>query len=99
MFVFGNLVFAVAKLLDFVINAYILVIIVSAVMSWLSPDPYNPIVRFIHSVVDPFLDVIRRTLPFLVGPMDFTPIVAILILYFTQNFLVNSLYGLAMRMR
>ena len=99
MFVAGNLLDAIASVLGFAISAYQIVVIVYALMSWVSPDPYNPIVRTIHALVDPFMDSIRKLLPFLVGPIDFTPFVGILILMFTQRFLIGSLHDLAWRLK
>lgn len=99
MFVAGNFLAAVAGILNYVLTGYMWVVIIYSVMSWLSPDPYNPIVRFIHGIVDPLLDAIRRTIPFLVGPIDFSPFVLILLIMFTQRFVVGSLFDLAMRLR
>jgi YggT family protein len=99
MFVLANLISAVATVLDLVLNAYYWVVLIYAVMSWVSPDPGNPIVRFLHAVVDPFLDAIRRLLPFVVGSIDFSPFIGILIIFFTQRFVVGSLHDLAARLR
>jgi YggT family protein len=98
MFVAGNFLGAVAEILGFALNAYMWVLIISALMSWVSPDPYNPIVRFIHAITDPLLDAIRRTLPFVAGAIDFSPMIAILLIMFTQRFLVQSLMDMAMRL-
>ncbi len=62
MFVLGNLIHAVANLIDLVLNAYLLIVIARAVLSWVSPDPYNPIVRFIIRVTEPVLGPIRDRL-------------------------------------
>ncbi|MGD9013777.1 MAG: YggT family protein, partial [Desulfobacterales bacterium] len=69
--------------------------IARAVLSWVSPDPYNPIVRFIHNVTEPVLYQIRKRLPMMYGGIDFSPIVVILIIIFLRIFVVNSLEGLA----
>jgi YggT family protein len=99
MFVAGNFLDAVATILGAILSVYQIVVIVYALMSWISPDPYNTIVRTIHALVDPFLDAIRKLLPFAVGTIDFTPFIGILILMFTQRFLVGSLHDLAWRLR
>jgi YggT family protein len=69
--------------------------IARAVLSWVSPDPYNPIVRFIHNVTEPVLYQIRKRIPMMYGGIDFSPIIVILIIIFLRIFVVNSLEGLA----
>lgn len=95
--VFSNFISALASVLNIVINALIILIIARAVVSWIRPNPYNPIVRFLYSVTEPFLFPIRRFLGRFLPPMmiDFSPFVAILLLIFIQRFLVRTLYQLA----
>lgn len=93
----SNFLIAVAKMIDIVLSLYMWLIIGRAVISWVSPDPYNPIVRFLLSVTEPVLYPIRRRLPVL-GGMDFSPIIVILAIIFVQNFLVQSLIQLASRL-
>ena len=95
MFVFRNLLVAVATVLDYVLVIFMFITIARAVLSWVSPDPYNPIVRFIHNVTEPVLIQIRKRLPMMYGGIDFSPIVVILIIIFLRIFVVNSLEGLA----
>ncbi|MFA9435397.1 MAG: YggT family protein [Deltaproteobacteria bacterium] len=95
MFVLGNLLDALASILYLVLNLYMWIIIARAVISWVNPDPYNPIVRFLYSITDPVLLAIRRRLPLSFGGMDFSPIVIILAIIFLQKFLVASLHDLA----
>ncbi|MGD8668371.1 MAG: YggT family protein [Desulfobacterales bacterium] len=95
MFVFRNLLVAVATVVDYVLVFFMIIIIARAVLSWVSPDPYNPIVRFIHNVTEPILIQIRKRLPMMYGGIDFSPIVVILIIIFLRIFVVNSLEGLA----
>ena len=95
MFVFRNLLVAVATVLDYVLVFFMFITIARAVLSWVSPDPYNPIVRFIHNVTEPVLIQIRKRLPMMYGGIDFSPIVGILIIIFLRIFVVNSLEGLA----
>ena len=95
MFVFRNLLVAVATVLDYVLVFFMIIIIARAVLSWVSPDPYNPIVRFIHNVTEPVLIQIRKRLPMMYGGIDFSPIIVILIIIFLRIFVVNSLEGLA----
>ena len=95
MFILGNLLAALATVIYHVLNIYMWVIIARAVISWVSPDPYNPIVRFLYSITDPVLLAIRRRLPLSFGGIDFSPIVVILAIIFLQKFLVVSLHDLA----
>ncbi len=95
MFVLGNLLRAMATVIDLVLNLYMWIIIARAVISWVNPDPYNPIVRVLYSVTDPVLLAIRRRLPLNFSGIDFSPIVVILAIIFLRQFLVASLFGLA----
>lgn len=99
MFVVANFLAAVAKLLDIGLTLYMWVVIARAVISWVNPDPYNPIVRFLISVTEPVLSAIRRRLPMGLGGIDFSPILVILGIIFIQSFLVQSLAEVAMRLR
>lgn len=98
MFVFSNLLVAVAKILNIALSLYMWIIIGRAVISWVSPDPYNPIVRFLHSVTEPVLYPIRRRLPISMGGLDFSPIIVILAIIFLQTFLIRTLYQIAARL-
>ncbi len=95
MLVLRNLLVAVATVVDYVLVFFMFIIIARAVLSWVSPDPYNPIVRFIHNVTEPVLYQIRKRLPMMYGGIDFSPIVVILIIIFLRIFVVNSLEGIA----
>ena len=97
MFVLGNLLVALASVIGIVLKLYMWIIIARAVISWVNPDPYNPIVRFLYSITDPVLLAIRRRLPLSFGGIDFSPIVVILAIIFLQQFLVASLLHLAGR--
>lgn len=99
MFVFANLLDAVARVLDLALTAYYWLIIVRALLSWVNPDPWNPIVQFLHRVTEPVLAPLRRLLPTWRIGIDLSPLVAILGLIFVQYFLVASLRELAWRMR
>ena len=95
MFVMSNLIAAVAKILDIALTIFMWIIIARAILSWVSPDPYNPIVRFIHNITEPVLFQIRRRIPISFGGIDFSPIIVLLAVIFLQRFLVQSLYELA----
>lgn len=98
MFVVQNLLFAVARILDIALSVYMWILIIRAVLSWVSPDPYNPIVRALCSVTDPVLSFLRRRFPLMAGSIDFSPMVAILAILFLKYFLVRTLFDLAARL-
>ncbi|MEA2108340.1 MAG: YggT family protein [Pseudomonadota bacterium] len=98
MFVLSNLLVGFAKILDIVLSLYMWLIIARAVLSWVNPDPYNAIVRFIYQVTEPVLSRVRRMIPTYGMGMDFSPIIVFLIIMFLQSFLVKSLFDLALRL-
>jgi YggT family protein len=95
MFIIGNFLKAVAVVLNYVLHFYMWIVVARAVLSWVNPDPYNPIVRFIHNVTEPVLYRIRTKLPVDFGGIDFSPIIVILGIIFLQNFVVSSLLRLS----
>ena len=95
MFIIGNFLRAVAVVLHYALTFYMWIVVARAVLSWVSPDPYNPIVRFIHNVTEPVLYRIRERIPVDFGGIDFSPIIVILCVVFLENFVVNSLFELA----
>jgi YggT family protein len=99
MFVLANFVNATARILDLALTVYYWLIIVRALLSWVNPDPWNPIVQFLNRVTEPVLAPIRRRLPTRQIGIDLSPLVAILAVLFVQYFLVASLRELAWRMR
>jgi YggT family protein len=99
MFVTSNLILAAARLLELVLWAYFWIIIARAVLSWVNPDPYNPIVRFLVRVTEPVLRPIRDRLPTFAMGLDLSPMVVLLAIYFLESFLVGSLRDLALSLR
>jgi len=91
MYILGYFLVAAGKLLDTLLFFYMLTIIARAILSWVSPDPYNSIVRFLYNVTEPILFRIRSRIPVNFGGMDFSPMIIILAIYFIRVFLVNSL--------
>ena len=91
MYIVGYFLMAVANVLNFVLLFFMWIVIARAILSWVNPDPYNPIVRFIHNVTEPVLSQVRKKLPINFGGIDFSPIIVILIIYFLRDFVVNSL--------
>lgn len=98
MFVVNNFMMAMANLLDFLLSAYMWIIIGRAVISWVNADPYNPVVRFLYEVTEPLLSRIRRAIPLSMGGIDFSPMILILAIMFLQSFLVPTLKQMAMRL-
>jgi YggT family protein len=91
MYVVGYFLQAVANVLNFVLLIYMWIVIARAVLSWVNPDPFNPIVRFIHNITEPVLYQIRAKMPITFGGIDFSPIIVIAAIYFLRAFVVVSL--------
>lgn len=98
MFVISNFLVAIAKILNIALSLYMWIIIGRAIISWVNPDPYNPIVRFLNAVTEPVLYPIRRKIPLNLGGIDFSPILVILAIIFLQSFLVKTLMQMAAAM-
>jgi len=96
MFVLSNFVNALAAVVSILLTIMYWLILIRALISWVNPDPFNPIVQFLMRVTEPILEPIRRLLPAL--PIDISPIIAFFIIIFLQRFLVASLYDLARRL-
>jgi YggT family protein len=99
MFILANLVEALAAVVNMLLTLYMWIVIARAVISWVNPDPHNPIVRFLYSVTEPVLYRLRRALPLYAGGIDFSPILVFVVILFLQHFLVQSLYDLAQSLR
>ena len=99
MYVLSNLLQAVAVILEIVLNIYMWVIIVRALLSWVNPDPNNPIVRFLHSITEPVLYRVRKALPMPGIGLDLSPIIVLLAIIFLQSFLVQTLKMAALNLR
>lgn len=100
MFVLANFLSAIASIIDFLLTALYWLILVRALLSWVNPDPFNPIVQFLNKVTEPILAPIRKVLPpaFRFG-MDISPIIAFLGIMFLRSFLVRTILDIAARMR
>ena len=96
MSMLGYLVIALAKVLGLVINLYTIIVIVAALISWVNPDPYNPIVRILHGLTQPAFRLVRRCLPRQLARMriDISPIIVLLLLVILETVVVGPLYGL-----
>jgi YggT family protein len=98
MFVLANFLMAIAKILNFALTIYMFIVIGRAIISWVNPDPYNAIVRFLYATTEPVLYNIRKRLPTTFGGFDFSPIIVIMAIYFFQIFVVESLLQFAVRL-
>lgn len=95
MFVLRNFFNALATVIDVVLTLYMWILVIRALISWVNPDPYNPIVRFLSGITDPLLYRVRRILPLSFGGIDLTPMILILAIIFLQSFLVPTLRQIA----
>jgi YggT family protein len=99
MFIVANFLQAFALILNTVLTLYFWIVIISAVLTWVNPDPYNPIVRFINTLTEPVFDRVRRWLPFtIIGGIDLSPIAILLAIQFLKIFLVQTVSQLALQM-
>ncbi len=98
MFVLVNLLNAVAYIIDVVLTIYMYIIIARAIISWVNPDPYNPVVKFLYRATEPVLYRVRRVMPD-TGGLDLSPLVVLLAIFFIQKFIVASLFDLVTRLR
>ena len=88
------------QLVSTLLNLYMWVVIISALLSWVNPDPYNPIVRFLRNITDPVYARIRRLLPFVVvGGMDLSPVVVIVAIQILGALLDKLVFDMSMSMR
>ena len=99
MFVLGNFFQALAVVLGYLFDIYWWLIVIRALLSWVNPDPYNPIVQFIERATEPVLAPFRRLIPAFNIGIDLSPMIAILLLYFLKIFVVQTLLGLAVRLQ
>lgn len=99
MFIAANFVSALATILNYVLEIYTWIIIIRALISWVNPDPYNPVVQFLYKVTEPVLSPLRKMMRTYSTGIDLSPLVVILIIMFLKQFLVSSLFELAGRLR
>jgi YggT family protein len=98
MFIAGNVLNAAAVVVDWALTLYMYVIIARALISWVNPDPWNPIVQFLDRATEPVLSPIRKRLGWRMG-IDISPIIAILVIIFLQLAVVQSLKDMALRIQ
>lgn len=98
MFVFGNILNGLAEVLDVVLNAYMWVIIIRALISWVNPDPYNSIVQLLVRLTEPVMKPLRKLFPAYKIGIDLSPMIAILIIIFLRAALIKTLFRIASSM-
>ncbi|MCL5022801.1 MAG: YggT family protein [Nitrospirae bacterium] len=99
MFIVANLILAVAQILDIVLSVYMWVVIIAALISWVSPDPYNPIVRLLYAITEPVFRPVRKLIGFRLGPVDISPMVVVLAIIFIRTFVISSLIELGYKLK
>lgn len=96
MFVFGNILLGIARVLDIILSLYFWIVIIAVLLTWVRPDPYNNIVRMFYALTEPVFYRVRKFLPFtLVGGLDLSPIVVLIIIQLLQTIVVRSLFQYA----
>jgi YggT family protein len=99
MIILANVLGGIGTVLDMLLGMVIFLVIARAVISWVNPDPFNPVVRFLNSSTDPLLKPLRRYIPLIGGAIDITPIVLLLVLYFLKAAVVNTLHDYSYKMK
>jgi len=99
VFILANFITALAQVIGILLSFYMWVIIIRALVSWVNPDPYNPVVQFLYKVTEPVLYPIRRLMPVYNIGIDLSPLIVIAMIIFLRSFLVASLHQLAQRMQ
>jgi YggT family protein len=98
MFIAANFLVALGKILDIILTIYMYIIIARALLSWVNPDPYNPIVSFLYRITEPVLFQVRKRLPAM-GGLDLAPLIVLLAIFFLQKFVVVSLLDMGYRLK
>ena len=97
MVIIANLLIALGKILDLVVSVGYLLFIVRAIISWVEVDDTNQFVQMLYKVTEPVLEPVRRFLPG--GMIDFSPMAVLVVLYFTDMFVVESLLDVGFRLK
>ncbi|RZD16782.1 MAG: YggT family protein [Candidatus Acididesulfobacter guangdongensis] len=82
-----NLVFFIFNIINIILQAYMWIIIIKALVSWVNPDPYNPIIRFLNDITEPVLRKVRAVIPIGNIGIDLSPIIVIFAIYILQMLL------------
>ncbi|MBL7068491.1 MAG: YggT family protein [Candidatus Omnitrophica bacterium] len=96
MFILGQLFSSLALLFNMIFNVIYFLLVIRIILSWFGVNRYNELVQILFRITEPILAPFRR-LPLQMGAMDFSPIIAFIILAFLRNFVVGLLTQLAYR--
>jgi len=99
MIAIANILFGLGQVLDLLLTTFLILLFVRAIISWVNPDPYNPIVRFLIASTDPILRPIQKIIPPIGGGFDLSPLIALLIIYFLKAALAQTLIDYALQMK
>lgn len=100
MFILGNLFQALGMVLAKLLWLYSWIVMISVLLTWVSPDPFNPVVRVLRGMTQPVFEWVRRRIPFaVIGLLDLSPLLVLLCIWFLQQFLVPTLFDLGARLR
>ncbi len=99
MFIVENFIIALVKLVDMGLSLYMWIVVARALISWVNPDPYNPIVQFLYRATEPAMAAVRRWLPLRGLGIDLSPLIIIAAIMFLQAFLLKSLLDLTTYLR
>jgi YggT family protein len=98
MFLLANLIIGIGNALHLMITVYIFIIVGRAIISWVNPDPYNPLVQFLYRATEPVLVYARRFLPAISG-IDLSPIIVMVLLYFIDQTFIQSIIDYGVRLK
>jgi len=100
MYMLGYAIIAFAKVAGLIINLYTIIVVIAALISWVNPDPYNPIVRILYGLTRPAFNLVRRLFPkaLLKLRIDLSPLVVLLVLVILETIVVGPLLGLGRSM-
>jgi YggT family protein len=90
VYAWTNLIIFIAQTLDGLLTLYLYVVIIAALMTWIEPNPYNPIVRFLYSVTEPVFQWFREHIPVVMGGIDFSPLIVIIGIQLIQRVVIPS---------
>ncbi len=99
MFIVANLIVAFATVISMILTFFMWAIIIKAMISWVNPDPYNPIVQILNRLTEPILGRLRRLIPMYNMGIDLSPLIAIVLIIFIKTFVVTSMLQLAHRLQ
>jgi YggT family protein len=86
-----SLAFTIASIIEQLLTVYFWIVVISAVLTWIEPNPYNPIVRFIYGITEPVFDFVREHIPVIFGGIDLSPIIVIIAIQLLQVYAIPAI--------